>query len=152
MNIGIVAANLPTLKPLFAHFFGQMRTFTKAIRSTGSRSGPGVSGPFKSNGYFRQEDRNTNHTGSGAQDSYAMHDITKATESRKKDSYDEILVLGKESYAVDVGQSRRHSTAGASDESILAHDGPLSPRSQGLSRNLTILKTTEVRVSRQYDQ
>lgn len=152
MNVGIIAANLPTLKPLFAKFFGHMRTFTKGVRSTGSRSGPGLSGPFKSNGYFRQDDRNTNHTGSGGQSSYAMHSISQGTGSRKKDSYDEILVLGKESYGVDVGQGRRHSAAGASDESILAHGGPLSRRSQGLERNLTILKTTEVRVSRQFDQ
>lgn len=80
-----------------------------------------------------------------------MHNLSQGTESRKKDSYDEILVLGKESYGVDVGRSRRQSTAGASDESIMAHCGPMSPRNQGLERNLTILKTTEVRVSRQFE-
>ncbi|KAF2631081.1 hypothetical protein BU25DRAFT_223974 [Macroventuria anomochaeta] len=146
MNVGIIASNLPTLKPLFANFFGHMRTFTKG-RSTGSRSGPGLSGPFKSNGYHRQDDR---HTGTGGQDNYAMHDVSTNAESKKKDSYDEILVLGKENYDVDVG--RRHSAAGASDESILAHEAPLSPRSHGLGRNLTILKTTEVRVSKSYEQ
>ena len=148
MNVGIIAANLPTLKPLFANFFGHVRTFTKG-RSTGSRSGPGISGPFKSNGYYRQDDR---HTGTGGQSSYAMRDISAETETKKKDSYDEILVLGKESYGVDVGRSWRQSTAGASDENILTHEAPLSPRSVGLGRNLTILKTTEVRVSKTYGQ
>jgi hypothetical protein len=83
-----------------------------------------------------------------------MHNISSGTESKKKDSYDEILVLGKESYGIDTsaGRSRRQSTAGASDESILVHEGPLSPRSHGLGTNLTILKTTEVRVSKSYEQ
>ena len=82
-----------------------------------------------------------------------MRDISVETESKKKDSYDEIPVLGKESYGVDVGRDRRRSTAGASDENILvAHEGPLSPRSHGLGRNLTILKKTEVRVSKSYEQ
>ncbi|KAF9694315.1 hypothetical protein EKO04_007413 [Ascochyta lentis] len=151
MNVGIIAANLPTLKPIFANFFGHMRTFTRGVRSTGSRSGPGLSAPFKSNGYFRQDDRNTNYTGSGGQASYAMRDVNQGTESGKKDSYDEILVLGKESYGVDVGRSRRQSAVRTSDESVLAHESPLSPRSQGLARNLTIMKTTEVRISRQFD-
>lgn len=150
MNVGIVAANLPTLKPLFANFFGHMRTLNKG-RSTGSRSGPNLSAPFKSNGYFRQNDRHTNHTVPEAQGSYTMHNISQGTESKKKDSYDEILALGKESYAVEAGMGRRQSTAGASDESILAHEGPLIPRSHEFGRNLTILKTTEVRVSRQFN-
>lgn len=153
MNVGIIAANLPTLKPLFSNFFGHVRTFTKG-RSTGSRSGPGLSAPFKSNGYYRQDDRDT---GTGGETSYAMRDInTGTTESRKKDSYDEILVLGKESYGIDE-RSRRQSAAGTSDESIFSHGEPLSPMSlmspggRGLGRNLTIMKTTEVRVSRQFD-
>ena len=157
MNVVIIAANLPTLKPLFASFFGHMRTFTKG-RTTGSSSGPGQShhrsGPFKSNGYLRQNDSNSHNPSVGGQDSYAMHGISSSTESKKKDSYDEILVLGKESYGIDtnVGRSRRHSTAGASDESILVHERPLGPRSPGLGANLTILKTTEFRVSKGYEQ
>lgn len=166
MNVGIIAANLPTLKPLFANFFGHMRTFTKGRSSNQSHP---LSGPFKSNGYYRQNDSNpgersgTEGTGITGQSSYAMRDISTDTTSKKKDSYDEILVLGKESYGVDVGRSRRQSTTRGSDESILAHKaplsphgplspaGPLNPRSQGLGRNLTILKTTEVRVSKSYE-
>lgn len=152
MDVGIIAANLPTLKPLFANFFGHMRTLTKG-RSTGSRSGPGLSGPFKSSGYFRQNDSH-GHTGHGGQSGYAMHDISASTEWKKKNSYDEILVLGKESYGIDtgVGRSRKQSADGASDESILAHERPLSPGGRGLGRNLMILKTTEVRVSKSYEQ
>ncbi|KAJ4990325.1 integral membrane family protein [Stagonosporopsis vannaccii] len=155
MNVGIIAANLPTLKPLFANFFGHMRTFTKG-RSTGSRSGPGLSGPFKSNGYYKHNDER--HMGTGVQSSYAMRDISGATESKKKDSYDEILVLGKESYGVDAGRSRRQSVAGASEESVFVHEGPrspagpMSPRSGGLGRNFTITKTTEVRVSKSVER
>lgn len=151
MNVGIVAANLPTLKPLFANFFGRIRTFTKG-RSTSSRSGPGLSAPFKSNGYFRQDDRSTNHTSSCGQNSYAMRNISNATEPKKKDSYDEILVLGKENYDVSVGQSRRQSAVGASDKIVFPHDGSLSPRSRCLGRSLEILKTTEVQVSKNYER
>lgn len=155
MNVGIIAANLPTLKPLFANFFGHVRTFTKG-RSTGSRSGPALSGPFRSNGYCKHND--DRHMGTGAQSSYAMHGISGATESNKKDSYDEILVLGKESYGVDVGRSRRQSMAGASEESVYVHEGPrspagpLSPMSPRSGGNFTIMKTTEVRVSKSVER
>lgn len=163
MNVGIIAANLPTLKPLFANFFSHMRTLTKG-RSTGSRSAP-PSGPFKSNGYYRQNDSSAVERSGIAGGSYAMHDIRTgpADEPTKKDSYDQILVLGKESYGVDAGRSRRQSTTRGSDESSLGreHDTPtslhgplsptpLSPRSQGLGRNVMILKTTEVRISKSY--
>lgn len=167
MNVGIIAANLPTLKPLFASFFGHMRTLTKG-RSTGSRSTP-LSGPFKSNGYYRQNDssagdreRSGDRPGIGG-GSYAMRDMSSgsADEPKKKDSYDEILVLGKESYGVDMGRSWGQSVTRGSEESSLGREQdaptsphgplsptPLSPRSHGLGRNLTILKTTEVRVSK----
>jgi hypothetical protein len=163
MNVGIIAANLPTLKPLFANFFGHMRTLTKG-RSAGSRSTP-LSGPFKSNGYYRQNDSSTGERSGAMGGGYAMRDLStgSADEPKKKDSYDEILVLGKESYRVNVGRSRRQSTTRESDESSLGreHDAPtsphgplsptpLSPRDQGLGRNLNILKTTEVRVSKSY--
>ncbi|KAL1652991.1 hypothetical protein SLS61_004612 [Didymella pomorum] len=164
MNVGIIAANLPTLKPLFANFFGHMRTLTKG-RSTGSRSTP-LSGPFKSNGYYRQNDSSTGERSGTMGGSYAMRDISAGSnEPQKKDSYDEILVLGKESYGVDGGRIRRQSRTRGSDESSLGreHDvptspngplsaTPLSPRGQGLARNLTIVKTTEVRVSKSYGQ
>lgn len=151
MNVGILAANLPTLKPLFANFFGHMRTFTKG-HSTGS--GSVLPTPFKSNGYFRHDGNRANRTGTSDEGSYALNDMSQRTKSRKKNSYDEILVLGKESYGVDAGRGRRQSAAGASDESILGHErlatspGLLDSRSQGLARNMTILRTTEVSISR----
>lgn len=151
MNVGIIAANLPTLKPLFANFFGNIRTFTKG-RSTGSRSGHGLSAPFKSNGYFRQDDRSTNHASSCEQNSYTMRDINTLTGPNKKESYDDILILGKENYDVSVEYSGRQSAAGASDDIASAHDRLSIPRSQCLSQTLPILKTTEVRVSKNYEQ
>lgn len=150
MNIGILAANLPPLKPLFATFFGQILTLTKG-RSTTSRSNP-----FKLSGYHKHTD---SHLRTPGQSSYAMRDVSGTSESRKKDSYDEILVLGKESYGVDIGRSGRQSVAGESEESVFALEGrttvgPLGVGSggeRGLGRHLTITKTTEVRVSKSYE-
>ena len=149
MYVGIIAANLPTLKPLFANFFGHMRTLTKG-RSTASRASPGHSGPLASNEYHKHKDSRAH---SGTQSSYAMRDISVDKEAKKKDSYDEILVLGKEIYGAEEGESRTQSAAGASDESILPHIAPTSPigrvnaPSGRLGGNLSILKTTKVRVS-----
>jgi hypothetical protein len=120
MNVGIIATSLPMLRMLFANFLGYMRSCTKGVRSAGSCSSSGISGPFKSNVYFSQDDRNTNHTGSGGR--AAMLCATSAQ-----------------------AQSRKRRTAivkfaaGASDEIILAHEGP-----QALYRNLTM------RVSKDY--
>lgn len=47
MNIGIIAACLPTLKPLFVSFFEKARAITSG------RTGGGTPGP---SGYFQQND------------------------------------------------------------------------------------------------
>jgi hypothetical protein len=96
MHIGILAACLPTLKPLFASFFGQIRTFTKG-RTTGSNT------PFKGSGYVRHTDGN----------SFALKNLSSP--------YDEDVMLGKESYISGGRRARRQSGAGESDESILEH-------------------------------
>jgi hypothetical protein len=135
MHIGILAACLPTLKPLFASFFGQIRTFTKG-RTTGSN---GVSTPFRSNGYVKQND---------AGNSFAMKNMSEGSQSQLRSPYDEDVILGKESYSVTTNggrRDRRHSRAGDSDESILSHD---HRRSNGMPRGMAIVRTTEVSVTR----
>jgi hypothetical protein len=122
MHIGILAACLPTLKPLFASFFGQIRTFTKG-RTTGSNT------PFKGSGYVRHTDGN----------SFALKNLSDASQSRNP--YEEDMVIGKESYIVGGRRARRQSGGGESDESILGHG---KRRSNGLA----IVKTTEVSVTR----
>jgi hypothetical protein len=134
MHVGILAACLPTLKPLFASCFGQMRTLTKG-RTTGSNA---ISAPFKSNGYVKQED--------GVGGSFAMKNMSEG--SRPRSQYDEDVVLGKETYTVTTNASRRgpkRSHAGDSDESILSHE---NRRSDGLARGMGIVRTTEVSVTR----
>lgn len=136
MHIGILAACLPTLKPLFATFFGQIRTFTKG-RSNGSN---GISAPFKSNGYVKQDD-------AYGSSSFAMKDMSDGSPSQPRSQYDEDVVLGKDLYTVttNVGRrARRHSDAGDSDETILGRD---NRRSDGL-RGMAIVRTTEVSVTR----
>lgn len=139
MHIGIIAACLPTMKPLFANFFGQIRTLTKG-RTTGSG---GISTPFKSSGYMK-------HNGDHTPGSFAMKNLSEASsQSRTRDPYDEDVMLGKESYSAEagVGRGRRvRSQAGESDESILPHQdtsGRLSP-----PRGMMIVRTTEVNVTR----
>jgi hypothetical protein len=137
MHIGILAACLPTLKPLFASFFGSIRTLTKG-RTTGSG---GISTPFKSNGYVKHDD--TRH-----QNSFAMKNLSESSQSQPRSPYDEDVVLGKESYNVTANggrRNRRQSCAGESDESILGHD---NRRSDGLARGMAIVRTTEVSVTR----
>jgi hypothetical protein len=137
MHIGILAACLPTLKPLFASFFGQIRTFTKG-RTTGSN---GISTPFKSSGYVRHNDgRDLN--------SFAMKNLSEGSQSQHRSPYDEDFMLGKETYVVTSNggrRTRRQSAAGDSDESILSHS---HRRSDGLARGLAIVRTTEVSVTR----
>src|SRR5690349_8240360 len=121
MHIGILAACLPTLKPLFASFFGQIRTFTKG-RSTGSG---GLSAPYKSNGYVKQNDIRD-------QNSFAMKNLSGGSQSQSRSPYDEDVVLGKDLYTVTTSGGRigrRQSCAGESDESILSHD---NRRSHGM--------------------
>jgi hypothetical protein len=137
MHIGILAACLPTLKPLFASFFGQIRTFTKG-RTTGSN---GISAPFKSSGYVR-------HNDGPDMNSFALNKLNGGSQSRPRDLYDEDAMLGKETYGFsnNGGQSTcRHSLSGDSDESILSHG---NRKSDGLARGLAIVRTTEVSVTR----
>lgn len=142
MHIGILAACLPTLKPLFASFFGSIRTFTKG-RTNGSHN---ISTPFKSSGYVKQDDTYGNS-------SFALKDMSDTTSSpsQPRSPYDEDVVLGKEMYTVttnvtNVGRrTRRQSGAGESDESILGHHE--QRRSDGL-RGMAIVRTTEVSVTR----
>ncbi|KAH7398467.1 hypothetical protein BKA66DRAFT_592425 [Pyrenochaeta sp. MPI-SDFR-AT-0127] len=141
LHVGIIAACLPTLKPIFATFFGQIRTFTKGrtTRTTGS----GISAPFKSNGYVK-------HAGDQGQSSFAMKDMSESSQSKSRDPYDEDAVLGKEKYSVEVAGmgrlGRARSPAGESDESILSHENPSARRS--IARGMTIVRTTEVNISR----
>lgn len=141
MHVGILAACLPTLKPLFSNFFGSIRTFTKG--RTSRTTGSGISTPFKSNGYMK-------HPDDQGQGSFAMKNLSEGSQSRSRDPYEEDVVMGKDkSYTVEAGRGRLHrprSQAGESDESILSHDAPRTRSS--LARGMTIIKTTEVNVSR----
>lgn len=146
MHVGIIAACLPTLKPLFANFFGQLRTLTKGRTSGGNTGNSGISKPFKSNGYVKQEDsRNGN--------SYAMKNMSEGSGSRSRDPYGDDVLLGKETYNVNAAGGgarlgRVRSQAGESDESILSHDGPAVGARSSLARGMTIVRTTEVNISR----
>jgi hypothetical protein len=145
MHVGIIASCLPTLKPLFASFFGQISIITKG-RTTGS--GGLNSTPFRSNGYLKHNDR-SNH--------FAMKNMSEGSQSTGRDPYAEDAVLGKETYTVEAGRgigragglSRTRSQAGESDESILSHDGPTTgQRRVSVPRGMTIVRTTEVNISR----
>ncbi|OAL54457.1 hypothetical protein IQ07DRAFT_558600 [Pyrenochaeta sp. DS3sAY3a] len=146
MHVGIIAACLPTLKPLFANFFGQLRTLTKGRTSGNTGGNSGISTPFKSNGYVKQEDsRNGN--------SYALKNMSEGSASRSRDPYGDDVLLGKETYNVNAAGGggrlgRVRSQAGESDESILSHDGPAVGARSSLARGMTIVRTTEVNVSR----
>jgi hypothetical protein len=145
MHVGIIASCLPTLKPLFASFFGQISHITKG-RTTGS--GGINSTPFRSNGYMKHNDRG-NH--------FAMKNMSEGSQSTGRDPYAEDAVLGKETYTAEAGRgmrnsglSRSKSQAGESDESILSHDGPETGgmRRSAIPRGMTIVRTTEVNISR----
>ncbi|KAH8728711.1 hypothetical protein GQ44DRAFT_608860 [Phaeosphaeriaceae sp. PMI808] len=112
MHIGIMAACLPTLKPLFASFFGQIRTFTKS-RASGSG---GISTPFKSNGYVKQDDVH-------GENNYRMKILSSSSGSKLQSPRDEDVLLGKEMYTVTTSGGRaRQSSVGESDESTLSRD------------------------------
>lgn len=136
MHVGISAACLPALKPLFANFFGQMRNLTRS-RTIGS----GISTPFRSNGYIQHRD-------AGIKSSFAMKNISDGSKSSSRDPYDEDVILGRETYKVEAkGRlSRMRNQAGESDESILGYNLP-NRGSHG--QGLTIVKTTEVNITRQ---
>ncbi|KAF2829246.1 hypothetical protein CC86DRAFT_464898 [Ophiobolus disseminans] len=135
MHVGIIAACLPTLKPLFANFFDSIRTFTKG-RSTGSNA---ISAPFQSHGYIK-------HNDAQGQNSFAMKNMSEGSQSQPRSPYDEEDVLAKGTYSVTTSggrRDRRQSRSGESDESILSHDRPA-----GLTRGRGIVKTSEVEVRR----
>ena len=111
MHVGIIAACLPTMKPLFANFFGQMRSLATKGRTTGSN---GLnSTPFRSNGYMKQDDMRPGN-------SFAMKNMSENSSS-----------TGRES-----------------DESILDHEVGRGNRRSVLPRGMTIVRTTEVNISR----
>ena len=66
MNVGITAANLPTLKPLFARWFTGLRTTLSGYGSRVNRSA--LSTPYRSSGYLKQED---------ATNSFALSSLSK---------------------------------------------------------------------------
>jgi hypothetical protein len=133
MHLGILAACLPTLKPLFASFFGQIRPFTQG-RTIGSN---GVSTPFRSSGYVKHDD----HAGK----SFAIKVLSEGSQSAPKCPNDEDVIMGKEAYSVTTnGGCSRRNRAGDSNENILSHDDG----SGGLARGMAIVRTMEVSVSR----
>jgi hypothetical protein len=140
MHIGIIAACLPTMKPLFANFFGQMRSLATKGRTTGSNSTP-----FRSNGYMKHNDMRPS-------DNFAMKNMSGGSQSTGRDPYSENAVLGKETYTVQAGRgralSRPKSEAGESDETILDHEITMGERRSVLPRGMMIVRTTEVNVSR----
>ncbi|RYN50891.1 hypothetical protein AA0118_g6774 [Alternaria tenuissima] len=143
MHVGIIAACLPTMKPLFANFFGQMRSLATKGRTTGSN---GLnSTPFRSNGYMKQDDMRPGN-------SFAMKNMSENSSSTGRDPYTEDAVLGKDTYHAEAGRgmgmSRPRSQAGESDESILDHEVGRGNRRSVLPRGMTIVRTTEVNISR----
>ncbi|KAF1934748.1 hypothetical protein EJ02DRAFT_167359 [Clathrospora elynae] len=140
MHVGILAACLPTLKSLFAGFFGQISSFTKG-RTTGSR---GIHrGPFRSNGYMK-------HSNKQGQSHFAMKNLSDGSQSTGRDPYSEDAVLGKETYTAEAGRGRigrPTSQAGESNESILSHDGSAEQR-RSVPRGVAVVRTTEVNISR----
>lgn len=129
MNVGIIAACLPTLKPLVAGFLGAVSALTSGERYGSRYANTGQSRPYVSNGYLKQSER------SGTQ-SYAMDDMKNPSQSSNSRSnppspYEEEYKDGVIAYG---SHKRRGSRAAESDESIL-------PLHKG------IMRTTEVQVS-----
>jgi hypothetical protein len=122
MNVGIIAACLPTLKPLAANFFGVVSALTSGEKySSRYRSRYGSNAPSRphiSNGYMKHSERIDTQ-------SYMMGEMrntrTKATRPFEGQRPAE-------------SAARRGSSAAESDESIFRHDK-------------SIMKTTEVRIS-----
>ncbi|KAF2855767.1 hypothetical protein T440DRAFT_513858 [Plenodomus tracheiphilus IPT5] len=131
MHIGIIAACLPTIKPLFANFSSSIRTLTKG-RSTNSLgpSKSGISTPFKSSGYVKQSEHH-----SRGQDDFALEEFGERR--RGRDLYGEDVGLGKE------GGEWRVEGGGGSETGSEVGGGRRS-----VARGMTIVRTTEVNVSR----
>ncbi|USP76069.1 hypothetical protein yc1106_03343 [Curvularia clavata] len=144
MHVGIIAACLPTIKPLFANFFGQVRSIATRGRTGGST---GLnSTPFRSKGYVKQSEQHT-------ENSFVMKNMSDGSSpSTTRDPYAEDVVLGKDTYIVQAGRgktnfSKMESQARESDESIESFHVGCANRRTG-PRGLTIVKTTEVAISR----
>jgi hypothetical protein len=125
MNVGIIAACLPTLKPLAAGFFGAVSALTSGERYGSRGHTTGRFRPQASGGYLKQSE------GSGTQ-SYDMDHLKRITarttpESPYMEDYSGRTVTYK-------AHGRKESLAGQSDESVL-------PLQKG------IIKTTEVEVT-----
>jgi hypothetical protein len=125
MNVGIIAACLPTLKPISASLLGTVSALTSSNRY-GSRHTVAVpSRPYVSHGYLRQAER------SGVY-SYAMNDLHAGNDDTHMGRTTDKIYLD------DVVAHRAHrgrvSCAAGSEDSILpAHKG--------------IMRTVEVEVS-----
>jgi len=118
MNVGIIAACLPTLKPLAANFFGVVSALTSGSQY-GSRYGSNApSRPHISNGYMKHSERSDKQ-------SYVMGEM-KNIRTKSRDQF--------EGQSPAQNTARRGSSAALSDEGILHHD-------KG------IMRTTEVRIS-----
>ncbi|EUC50581.1 hypothetical protein COCMIDRAFT_81567 [Bipolaris oryzae ATCC 44560] len=143
MHVGIIAACLPTIKPLFASFFGQVRSIATRGQTTGSN---GLnSTPFRSRGYTKQSEQQNS-------DSFVMKNMSEGSQSIGRDPYGEDTVLAKDTYTVIAGRGksgleRMGSPAGESDDSIESYEARCGPR-RSVQRGLTIVKTTEVAISR----
>jgi hypothetical protein len=124
MNVGIIAACLPTLKPLAANFFGAVSALTSGERygsRYGSRHGDNAhSRPHISGGYLRQFER-------GETESYVMGGV------KKGDVRTKACIFFQEQSFVE-STARPGNRTAESDESILHH-------------NKSIMRTTEVRIS-----
>lgn len=144
MHVGIIAACLPTMKPLFANFFGQVRSIATRGRTGGST---GLnSTPFRSKGYVKQSEQHT-------ENSFVMKNMSDgSSHSTSRDPYAEDVVLGKDTYTVqarrgELDPSGIESRARESDESIESFHVGCAKR-KTVPRGLTIIKTTEVAISR----
>ncbi|KAL7778662.1 hypothetical protein CFE70_008163 [Pyrenophora teres f. teres 0-1] len=145
MYVGILAACLPTLKPLFTNFFGQMRSLATRGRSNSSNAIGGTL--FRSNGYVKQSD-------SRSRTSYALKNMSERSQSTAPDPYAEDAVLGRDTYTVEAGRGRSgtlacvRSQSDESDESILEHEGAVRGARMSVPRGMTIVRTTEVNITR----
>ncbi|EDU41946.1 conserved hypothetical protein [Pyrenophora tritici-repentis Pt-1C-BFP] len=141
MYVGIIAACLPTLKPLFASTFGQMRSLATRGRSNSSN----VIGntPFRSNGYVKQSD-------SRSRTSYALKNMSERSQSTAPDPYGEDAVWGKDTYTVEASRGRNgtlacvRSQSEESEESILEQEGVVHGARMSVPMGMMIVRTTEV--------
>jgi hypothetical protein len=133
LTVGIMAASLPSLKPLFISLLEKTRAVTSRGRTKGSYSPSGYKGAG-SLGYIKQPD--------GSSRSIALQSMTSKTESSAPQSPYKVRVTTQatglaEKEAWDVIARK------ASDDSIY----PLQPQPDQQNQN-GIMLTREVRVSR----